>query len=215
MLEDNLRLTVHSRAYSLALLGLVVGFITVHCGLHYYHHHIEEVPWLILQLFELDEENNLPTWFSSFLLLNVALLMFAGAGAGRARIPESFLAAGFLLLSVDEVAGLHETLNTATDINWAIPGGVLVLVLGAFFIPYLRSLEKGMGVLFILCGLIYVSGAVGIELLSEDMDEDSYAYSLATACEEGLEMVGVWAFLTINLLRFSDDKLLAIDIDPQ
>ena len=38
-----------------------------------------------------------------------------------------------------------------------------------------------------------------MELLSEDMDEDSMAYGFATAVEEGLEMLGALLFLAVNL----------------
>ena len=111
------------------------------------------------------------------------------------------LSVGFLALSIDEVAGLHESINTAIEISWAYPAAVLVLVLilGLSFIPFLLSLERRLAVLFVTSGLIYISGVLGVEVLSEDMDEDSMAYGFATAVEEGMEMLGALLFLSVNL----------------
>ena len=109
------------------------------------------------------------------------------------------LSVGFLALSIDEVAGLHESINTAIEISWAYPAAVLVLILGLSFIPFLLSLERRLAVLFVTSGLIYISGVLGVEVLSEDMDEDSMAYGFATAVEEGMEMLGALLFLSVNL----------------
>ena len=190
------------------LLWTVIGFIAIHCALNYYHYEVAKVPWLIRQLFDLDEENNLPTWFSSFLLLNNALVLYLSAQtrAESGRYHWILLAAGFLILSVDEVAGVHESVNTAIDINWAIPGGILVILIGLAFVPFLLSLPRRVAVLFASSGLLYVSGAIGVELLSEDMDEKSLAYGFATAVEEGLEMLGALMFLAVNLGEMQDQQ---------
>lgn len=97
------------------------------------------------------------------------------------------------------MAGLHESINTAIEISWAYPAAVLVLILGLSFIPFLLSLERRLAVLFVTSGLIYISGVLGVEVLSEDMDEDSMAYGFATAVEEGMEMLGALLFLSVNL----------------
>ena len=74
------------------------------------------------------------------------------------RIYWIVLAIGFLVLSIDEVAGLHEIFNTAIDTNWVIFGGLIVL---------------GVGACFIFSGSIFIGGAIGVELLSEDLDEET------------------------------------------
>ena len=75
----------------------------------------------------------------------------------------------------------------------------MIGVVGLAFIPFLLSLERRLMALFILSGFIYVSGIIGVELLSEDMEEDSLAYGFATGFEESLEMLGAWLFLAVNL----------------
>ncbi len=201
MANREIQIAIATRAYSYTLLPITICLIAIHCFLNYYHHEIEELHWLIFQLFDLDDENNLPTWFSSFVLLNNSLVMylFAQMEKDRNKYYWLLLSVGFLALSIDEVAGLHETINTAIEISWAYPAAVLVLILGLSFIPFLLSLERRLAVLFVISGLIYISGVLGVEVLSEDMDEDSMAYGFATAVEESLEMLGALLFLSINL----------------
>ena len=196
-----LRLKLPTRAYSATLLFISIGLVAIHCSLHYYHHEIEEVPWLIMQLFDLDEENNLPTWFSGFLLLNNALLLFSYSQTSGIshRLQWKLLALGFLVLSIDEVAGLHESFHSAIDMNWAIPAGLLVTLVGLTFIPFLLSLNRRLALMYLLSGSMYVFGAIGIELMSEDMDSESLAYGFATAVEESFEMIGALLFLIVNL----------------
>jgi hypothetical protein len=214
MPANDIQIAIATRKYSYTLLTITIIFIATHCAMNYYNHEVEEVNWLVFQLFDLDEENNLPTWFSSFLLLNSSLVMYLVARINRDRgyFHWMLLSVGFLVLSIDEVAGIHESIHTAIDFNWAYAGGILVLALGLSFIPFLLSLNRRLAILFVISGLIYVTGIIGVELLSEDMDEDSMAYGFATAVEEGLEMLGALLFLAVNLeeLKRQNDTTLTI-----
>lgn len=104
--------------------------------LGYIHYKVEEVPWLLMLLFHLGEEDNISARFSSFLLLNVSFFLFL-----KFQIAQLFknhwllVSLGFLLLSLDEVAGLRETLNTAIDLNCVYPASVLLFVIYFFSFP--------------------------------------------------------------------------------
>ncbi len=202
------------RDYAAALFALAAVFVCIHLGLYFYNYHVEELPWLLLQLFDLDEENNLPTWFSSFILLNNAFFVYVlSHGANLQKKGHwRFIAFGFLLLAIDEVAGLHESFNSSIEINWAIPGAILVLFLVAGYVPFLMSLRRNLALLFILSGILFVSGAIITELLSEDMDSDSWAYALAVALEESLEMFGALLFLTVNMREMSEQGKIAVKV---
>ena len=162
---------------------------------------------VFLQLFELDEENNLPTWFSSYLLLNNALVLWliAASKSDAYRIYWIVLAIGFVVLSIDEVAGLHETFNTAIDTNWAIFGGLIVLGVGVCMIPFLLSLPFRLALWFIISGSIFIGGVIGVELLSEDLNEETMTYAYASALEEGMEMLGALLFLFVNLKEMKNN----------
>lgn len=196
-----IQISINTFHYAYLMLVTALLLLTMHVTLYTYNYTVSELPWLLLQLFDLDEEYNLPTWFSSFLLLNNAFVLFviAQADTSKYQLHWRIFAAGFLLLSIDEVAGMHESLNTAIEINWAIPGGIVALLTGVAFIPFLMALPRRRAALYIVSGLVFVAGAVVIELLSEDMDSDSLPYMLAVAVEEGCEMLGAWLFLAVNL----------------
>ena len=73
------------------------------------------------------------------------------------------------------MAGLHETLNTGIDMSWVYPAAAM------FF------LRRDW-----------------VELASEDMDEDAFAYVVATAIEEGMEMIGARTFLFMSQEALKD-----------
>lgn len=116
----------------------------------------------LLDKFDLDQEMNIPTWYSSFLLLAGAALCATVALAER-RAGERFarhwtgLAIIFLLLSIDEIASIHGLPNGSLRramalppwfrFVWVIPAGVAV---AAFTLVYMRLLwncrrERGSG----------------------------------------------------------------------
>lgn len=212
MSQTKYSIDISAKEYSFSVLALALVLVAVHLGLYIYHYQVEELPWLLRQLFDLDEENNIPTWFSSFLLLNNAFFLYLYS-TQKEVVKRSYwglLAAGFLLLALDEVAGLHETFNTAIEMNWAIIGGIGVLFVGVFFVPFLLAIPRRLAMMFMLAGLLYVSGAIIVELLGEDLDSDSLIYALTVSLEEGLELLGAWLFLNVMLQEMKTDEAVGI-----
>lgn len=117
---------------------------------------------------------------------------------------------GFLLLSLDEMAGLHESLNVVTEASWALYALPLILVLAIVFLRFLYFLPTRTASLFVLSGLIFLGGAVGVELYTEPfLDNDALntlAYNLWTPVEEGLEMFGVILYQYALLNYMTKDK---------
>jgi hypothetical protein len=76
--------------------------------------------------------------------------------------------------SIDKVATFHELLGGALrrllDLGgvflyaWVLPAGLVVAVLGGSLLPFLLRLPRRVGRLLIVAGLIYVLGALGLEL---------------------------------------------------
>ena len=58
-----------------ALAMLCASLITVHVVLTVIHYEISELPWLVRELFDVDEEESIPTWFSSAILLLASLTL--------------------------------------------------------------------------------------------------------------------------------------------
>lgn len=113
----------------------------------------------VMRLFDVNIESNVPTWYSSALLLGCAVL--AGLLAALARRAGSRdagawtgLAAVLALLSLDEIAVLHERLGGPAGgvlgdaargplrFAWVVPGVLLVLVAGIVLLGFVRRLPS-------------------------------------------------------------------------
>jgi len=114
---------------------------------------------------------------------------------------------GFLLMAIDEVAGIHETINSAIVMTWAIPAAIMAVGIGIAFIPFLLHLPSGTALRFVVAGALYLTGAVGIEIIGNEMVgdrlSDTLGYKMATLAEESLEMVGLILFIhaLLGLMR--------------
>jgi hypothetical protein len=201
-------------------LIVALALLACHAALAIYHYRVEELNWLLRQLFDVDQENNLPTWFSTFLLLVASALLWLCARRKRAAGERwsghwRALAVGFLLMSVDEVAGVHESINSVIVMTWAIPGAVMAALIGLAFIPFLLSLPRRTALLFGVAGGGYLAGAVGIEIVGNAMVgqrlRDTLQYNLTTLAEESLEMLGLVLFIYALLCYMRRPSADAVD----
>ena len=186
-------------------MWVVVGIlISIHTALTVFHYEYAELPWLVRQIFDVDEEDSIPTWYSASALLFTAFVLWLLAhGLRISNHPRRGywygLSFGFGLLSLDEIAGLHETFNSVTEISWAVPGGVLALLVGMIYARFLFTLPGRIAVVMAVGGAVFIGGAVGVELLTEPFlyndALDTLQYNIWTAVEEGMEMAGVLLFL--------------------
>ena len=176
--------------------------------------------------FDLDQENNLPTYFSSInlllaaVLLSIVALVNADSGSPDTRYWWG-LAVGFLLMSVDEAASLHEMLGRMgsavigthqhglLSIAWIVPGAAVVLTIAAVYFGFLCRLPARLRWRFILAGIMFVGGAVGVEAIQgriEELHGTSHRdYVLSVAVEETLEM---WSIIFFNstLLTYLQER---------
>lgn len=179
--------------------------LLIHIVLTVTHYRFVELPWLLRELFDVDEEESVPTWFSSSLLLLTSVVLFVTAHLARQSKDKNslywfVLGLGFVFMSVDEIAGFHETLNSLTETSWAVPGMIVALVVGLMYMKFLSALPVPTAMRFVMSGAIFVGGAIGVELATEpylyDDALDTLGYNLWTPVEEGMEMGGVILFLS-------------------
>ena len=201
---ERYEVTLSPRALARVLLITAFALLACHGVLSVYHYRVEELPWLLIQLFDVDQENNLATWFSEFLLLTACACTWVCARKKRADGDPwvrhwTVLVVGFLLMAIDEVAGVHESINSVIVMTWAIPAGIASLFVGLAFVPFLRHLPRRTALLFVLAGLGFLIGAAGLEIIGNSLVaqklRDTLEYKLWTLVEEGLEMVGVILFI--------------------
>ena len=164
----------------------------------------------IVKFLGLSYEQNLPTWYSSSLLLlsafHLGLIALATRQAGgRFVFHWWLLAAAFLYISLDETAEIHENASHWFNFGgflyfgWVIPASIIVAVFGLSYVAFLFHLPGRTRNQFIVSGAIYVGGALGVEFLLgywTDLEgSHNLVYGLIDLVEESMEILGVTLFL--------------------
>ena len=188
------------------LWWIIAGLVVIHLTLQAVHYYVQELPWLLREIFDVDEEESFSTWFSAVLLLICSALLFLIAWYKESYTRHWYgLAIGFCILSLDEVVGMHETFNTITEIAWTVPATWITLLLLLLYLKFLIYLPRPAMKLFLIAGTVFLSGGLLVEHLADYYVEvfgmDNFGYQLLTALEESLEMVGVVLFIRA-LLKF-------------
>lgn len=221
---NSLSITFSTDTLIRALAITCGSLLLVHIVLTVMHYRFLELPWLLRELFDVDEEESIPTWFSSSLLLLTAVVLFVIAhlsrkGKDRYAMYWFVLGVGFAFMSVDEIAGFHETLNSITEISWAVPGMIVALLIGIAYLKFLSSLPAPIAIRFMMSGAIFVGGAIGVELATEPYlyndALDTLGYNLWTPVEEGMEMGGVILFLASLFDYLKSQYSLQLQILPK
>lgn len=160
--------------------------------------------------FGLDVETSVQTFFSTALLLIVSALMLAAGRVDRARGeggPVRWYALSLLtfVMAADEAAGIHELLirpvREIVDATgfvyfaWVIPGALLVVLIVVLNWGFVSGLPRRTRRGLVAASALYFGGALGVEAVggayAEVNGQDTLAYGLIVAVEEGLEMAGL------------------------
>ena len=177
--------------------------------------------------FDLNQENNIPTLFSTLLLGSISVLLVLICKSEKNKFLKlnwRLLSLIFLFLCFDEFLSIHEMLigpvGKALDTSgllffaWVIPYGILVLLLFFVFLRFLLKLPRKIGIMFITAGFIYVFGALIMELpegwIAEKYGVDTFWFLIIVIVEEILEMLGLIYFIYALLTYMS--LTLRIDI---
>jgi hypothetical protein len=206
-MDSSNEIRISARNKGLYLLAIAVALTIAHivAMVIWYRDLLPTNEWLYFSFFDLDEEESIGTWYSALILFaagRLALLQsrYARSGSQGWYFWWLLMAIGFHLLSLDEVAGFHEFVNTMVeDTHWTTYGAAIALVVAVAYLPFLWSLPARTRWLFIISGSIYIGGAVGVEAATiwyEDNDQlNTLAYNLWNALEESMEMGGVILFI--------------------
>lgn len=167
--------------------------------------------------FDLGLEPSLPNWFSSLLLLAAAVLLWVNGrtelGAGRRG--WRLLAVVFAALAVDEAIMIHEmandTLHEALGTTgplffaWILPGLAFAAAVALASVGLLRRVDPRTRALFLLAGVMFLGGSVGMEMIAGVLVEahgaESIHHAFEQVVEESLEMSGTVVFLYALLDR--------------
>jgi hypothetical protein len=180
----------------------------------------------LVRLFDLDEEQNIPTLFSVLLLFCAALLLtIITVLKKKQKDPDvskwAILAFGFLFMAVDEASSIHEELAMPVPgllgdgplgifyFAWVIPGIAVVFVLALFFLRFLLRLPAKTRFTFMVAAALFIGGALGLELVGGRYAElhggENLTYNILATVEESLEMAGVIVFIYALLKHIADN----------
>lgn len=186
-------------------------------------------PARLLDLFSVNLEESIPTWYSSInLFLAASLLGWIAITRRLNRAPYSRYWAGlaliFLYLSMDEGAAIHESasgplrraFNTSGffEFGWLLLGIPLVLLFGLLYFRFWWRLPGRTRTLFAIAGGLYIGGAIIIEGISASQyavaGGSSFRYLAIATVEETCEMLGVVIFIyaLLDYLFAQDQRLL-------
>lgn len=170
--------------------------------------------FVLTHIFDFNSEKSIPTLYSLMLLVFASILLFMIAlnyrRLGSSYIPWLGLSLIFIYLSIDELCEVHEYLGEVTKqyfqgaglfyYSWIIPYGIALLVFIIVYSRFFFKLPKETKVVFLISGVIFVSGAMGFEMLGGRQYELSQStntvlYSFFYSCEETFEMLGIALFI--------------------
>ena len=208
---QELRVPIAPRAILAALAALSAALLALSLASVVYKFEIDPGPHeTLMRVANLDSEGGLGAWFESSALLLSGLLMLLIAAVrrrdGAAYVRHwAVLGTVFVYLSIDEAAALHElTINPLNDrfdaggvlyYTWIVPAALILLVLGATYLRFLRDLAPRTRALMLTAAALYIGGGMGMEaadgLYVDHHDKDTLVYALLTNFEEVLEMAGI------------------------
>lgn len=170
--------------------------------------------------FYFNKEANIPTLYSALSIMLAALLLWLIGNLPLERRQKQHLfwkalAGIFIFLGIDEFISIHETLTDNTrsllgDFNgdgylhfaWVVPYTFIFLAVLILMGRSFLRLPRKTRVMFLLAGSVFVSGAVGMELIGGryifihgEAGREHLIHALMVTFEELLEMIGVVIFI--------------------
>jgi hypothetical protein len=185
---------------------------------------------LLSQEFNLNAEENIPTYFKSFLLLAAAVLFaiiasYKNSLKDKFRLQWTLLALLYLYFSIDDAAVLHERLIQPMRTTfhpggwfyfaWVIPALIGLAVLGLAYLTFFLHLENRFKLLFIISVAIYFGGAVGMEMVggrfASSMGQRNFTFAMYSAIEESMQITGS-ILLVYTLIKYIETYLPQLQI---
>jgi hypothetical protein len=222
MLDDSLSITIRPRQVLQALLLIIAVLILANIAVlgAFLGGWIQSTEKKTFTLFYVLEEGNLPTWFSTLLLAACSTglgLVARGKSVQGDRYAKHWwvLCAIFALMSLDETARIHESVNRymrgLVDLGgfffypWVLLGVLFAAIFIIAYTRFLLALDRRTRLRFIIAGIVYLVGVLGMESIGGWVDEtrgtENWAYFAEATLEELFEMFGAALFLTAVLIH--------------
>lgn len=218
-----------------AFLACTAVLVTINCSLLFLHYYLGGHELFgLLDLFDLDIEGNIPTLYSAVaVLFCAALLALITYTNWRKTDGRRFYWLGlsllFVFLGIDEGAAIHEEIGSWLEnyfdargvlyFYWIVPYGIATFVLALAYLKFVWTLPVDTRWRFVLAGVIYLGGALGIEMLgareADLHDTSTVTYAFLFTLEETLEMLGIVVFIHALLIHLTRETgRVAIILSP-
>jgi len=214
----------------IGLLGLAFGCVVIADQLGH--------PTLmgISREFRLQEEANIPSFFSALALFATALVALAVCHAlpqgDRDRLGWKVVAGLFAFMAFDEAGQIHELIMLPHALTKydrylhyfsVFPYLGVAALLAAILFPFWVRMSREVRFMFAVAGILYVLSAVGMEvreneLVTAGLPETSLPLAINYALEELGEMLAVALFLRTTLTRLAElggGSVLPMEVEPQ
>ena len=220
-MTDRSTITISARFVARLLAAVMLFLLVMHIAVHvadfgFGHDHLMG----LTALFDMNRENNVPTWYSGTVMLGAAGALAAVASA-KVKTRDPFrrhwvlLTLLFFYLSFDELTRIHENWGNALNAPlagwrdrhvlggalrnlWVLPAALVAAVVGGFFLPFLRHLPAQTRTLFAASGAAFVGAAVGMEMVGASISaaglRESPQFMVLATIEETLEMGSIAVF---------------------
>lgn len=212
------------------LLGLAFGLVVIADQLGH--------PRLmgISREFRLQEEANIPSFFSALALFATALAAFTVCHAlprdDRDRLGWKVMGGLFIFMAFDEAAQIHELIKLPHALMTydrylhyfsVFPYLAVAGALAAILFPFWLRLSREVRFMFAVAGILYVLSAVGMEvrengLVTAGLPETALPLAINYLLEELGEMLAVALFLRSVLTRLAElggGAVLPIEVEPE
>jgi hypothetical protein len=176
-------------------------------------------------IFNLDEEHNIPAVYSFFQLLGASLLLamiarHASNTKDKLRAYWWLMTLLFFYIAFDELESFHERASLCLHLHfhtigffyfaWVAPAIVILLVLGIILLQFLRHLPAAGRKRFLLAGTVYITGAVGGDIVAGKYitvhgSGLGWPYVVEYHIEETMELLGIAYFIYALLLHIRDN----------
>ena len=213
--SDAVALTLSARRVGRALAACVIGIHLLNLPAVVFRHlWPSRLGEAYAAFFGVSSEGRLPTFYSGVTLLGAAMLLgviAVHARRGGARLARHWagLAAIFVLMAADEMLVIHELsigpIRRLLGITsgpllfaWVVPALAFVAAFGGVYLRFVLALPARSRNLIVLAGLVYVGGALGLELASGlyvSARGHDLGYGVLSTIEEVAEMCGIAVLL--------------------
>ena len=171
-----------------------------------------EIKTQVTSLFNFGLAISVPAWYSSFNLLISSMLLALISLSNNKQVNRYFyhwigLSLIFLYLSIDELIEIHERWDEFLHLpelsgifyyEWVLVGIPITIIIFIAYVNFLNYLPKRTRYLFIIAGIVFISGALGIEMMAAFRDSvkgTDEIYILLTTVEEFCEILGIIIFI--------------------